>query len=709
MLPIKVNKIILILIAGFSFLTSARCAELPAAGEENHIYFEADNFLYNKQTDTMYLKGNVKIIEKFRPNDLPDRITKAEEFIINPKSGILKSPGAVVVEEKFNAIYGERGYLNRNTGETSLENVSASYGSWRILEAKKAEITDTKHIYKGVKLTNCQLEDHHYHIKFSKTSIIPKKRIFGYNGILFIKKIPIFYFPFIYRSLGTDKRYITYLDFGYDERSGTQIKSTTVYKFNEIFRSKFYLDYFTKLTWGTGLGFQANKPGKIDFNIDGYRIKEPGSSLDRWGLTGGYNFNIKDTLAKSGSGYNLYSQSRFRLVSDPLFNNDFFRSNPYAVSPDNNADISVVHQTKKTITRISYIKNQTRLDDETFIDTSESRPKFDFSMVPFKIFKLPFLNTFGSSFESTKIPEIGYYKKTARARYGINKTIPVTRGLSVLPSVFYDQEIIFSPKNDEGTGYKENQWIGRWGTGFNVRKYFKSVTVDVAHSYIKRLRTNKITPDTTANDYGTEQNLITISNFIRPNRKVYVRLNTGFDLRDERDKYKDFSTRTEPIFFDFYYTPKKNIKIALQNRYKPKTGNQAFVMQSTLGDEEKTHWNLGFANYKTNPSDYFLNTNLVWKPYGKSWYIDIGFGAKAHITAKSTARDVVLYSKRFMLYKAFHDFYTTLTFRVRPGVKSAMFNVGLRFEEPTKRIPSERERERFKTEWEKEDKNPQGL
>lgn len=700
MRPVKINKIALSFFSLIIITRLTNAGELPSAGSETHIYFEADNFYYDKPADTMRLEGNVVVIEKNRPEGAIDRIMRAEEFIIHPEQGILKSEGAVVVEEGLNAIYGENVYFDRNKDETTLRYASASYGDWRIIEAKKALMRKKKHIYKKVKITNCHLEKPHYYIRFSKASIIPKERIFAYNGILYIKKIPVFYFPLLYRSLGTAKRYITYLDLGYDKRSGGEIKTTTVYRFNEYILGKLYLDYFTNLTFGSGLGFEAKSPNAIDLDIDGYRIKEPSSSVDRWGLTGGYNLNIKDSLSKSGSGYNLYSQSHFRLVSDPFFNNDFFRSNPYAVSPDKNIHISIVHQTKKTTSRISYIKNQTRLgDNDFFTDTLESQPKFDLSVVPFKISKIPFLNYFSGSFENTKTPEIGYFKKTARAKYEINKIIPVRKGVSILPSVFYDQEVILNPEKEDGTIANTEQWIGRWGTKLNLRTRIKSLTTDLTHSYTRRLTPNKLKADGNASDYGIDTHLFSVNNFIRPSRKIYLRLNTGFDIKDERGVYKDFSSRMQPVFFDLYYKPTKKFAFLLQDQYKPGSGNQSFVMQTTLGQDERTHFDFGLSNYKANPADYILNTGFIWKPQNKSWYIDIGFGLNAHINSDSDFKDVVLYSKRLMIYKEFHDFFATVTLRLRPGVQSVVFNLGLKFKEPKERVRSEREKERFKTEW----------
>jgi LPS-assembly protein len=690
-----------------SLSAGIKSARLPSAGDTNYLEYEADNFEYDKAEDTMILKGNVKITERNRPDNLPVRTMRAEEFIIHPSKGILKSPGAMVMEEGLNAIYGEQGVFNQNTNQTLLKSASANYASWRILKAKEVITKDEKHIYKKVTVTSCNKEKPHYRFRFSRLSVIPKKRIFGYNGILYAGKIPVFYLPFMYQSLGTEHKYVTYLDLGYDERSGTQIKTTTVYRFNENVLGKAYFDYFTRLAFGAGLGFEVKNTEKLNMDLDTYRIKESGSSLDRWGITGGYNYIFKDTLAEGGS--RIYSQSQFRLVSDPSFNNDFFRSNPYAVSPDNNADVSVVYQNRKINARAGYVRKQTRLGDNNFFTTtSESRPVFDFNLTPFKILNSPFLNNFNTHFESTKTTATGYFKKTARAKYSINKTIPVTRGVSFLPQMFYDQEVIFHPRNTDGTAMP-NQWIGRWGSDLNMRVSHGLGSLDVSHGYTRRLKPNKLLPDSGAEDHGVEQNIVNVSNFIRPNRKVYMRFNTGFDMRDRRNAEQHFSSRLEPVFVDIAYLPSKDFGLFLQNQYKTGEGNQSVVLQGVWGQEEKTHLSLGFANYKTNPSDYLINGIFLWKPEGRSWYVEFGLGIKAHLSEKSTFKDLTVFSKRFTLYKAIHDFFTTWTVHLRPGVKSISFGLGLRFEEPTRRIKSEREKERFKSDWKEESRIPQGV
>ena len=69
--------------------------------------------------------------------------------------------------------------------------------------------------------------------------------------------------------------------------------------------------------------FRASE--KTNANLSVYRIRESGTEHDRWGMNGGYwhslnRFNESDSVS-------YYSQSSFRLLSDPEFNNDYFRTN----------------------------------------------------------------------------------------------------------------------------------------------------------------------------------------------------------------------------------------------------------------------------------------------------------------------------------------------------------------------------------------------
>ncbi|HUT85245.1 MAG TPA: hypothetical protein VMW66_00240, partial [Elusimicrobiales bacterium] len=386
---------------------------------------------------------------------------------------------------------------------------------------------------------------------------------------------------------------------------------------------------------------------------------------------------------------------------------DFFRSNPYAISPDNNADVSLIYQTRKMTARTSYIKRHTRLDgNDNFTLVSESRPNFDLSAVPFRIFNSPFLNNFYAHFDSTQTPTTGYFEKTARAKYLINKSIPFTKHISFMPSVFYDQEAVFHPRNATTGVSMANQWTGRWGSGLNMRVNHKLGNTDLSHSYMRRLKANKIYPDSQSQDYGIEQHLINMSHFFRPHKQMFARFNTGFDLRDQRNAYQDFSARLQPLSIDIFYAPNNGFSLFMLDSYKTGDGNQSFVMQATLGSETKTHWNIGLSNYKTNPADYLANTSFMWKPLGRTWWLEFGLGVKSHITAKSTFQDVAVFSKRLTLYKEIHDFFTSWTLHLRPGVKSVSFNLGLKFEEPIRRIKSEREKQRFQSEWKEEPISP---
>jgi len=436
--------------------------------------------------------------------------------------------------------------------------------------------------------------------------------------------------------------------------------------------------------------------------VAGYYIRENGTANKRWGLTGGYWWNLHDTLSSGdGDGSIYYSQSQFRLVSDPYFNNDFFRSNPYAVSPDANASVAVVRQTRKTTLRASYIKQETMSGDD-FVKTYEARPRLDYNTAPFQLPKLPVLNTVTAYYESAQTQTTGYYLSQANARWTLDKSFYVS-GFGLAPSLFYDQTVQLSPYEPDYLTRMQNQWIGRLGGSFSVRhNIFWGGTVDLKQTFVRRFSTNTFTRDALADDNGNETNLLSYSNFFRPNLETYFIFSSGYDFRDFRSHTRDFTDRLSPLSFRFAYMPKPELNIFFIDTYSLGDGNQAFAVQADYGEVEGNRMGVGLSNYKTNPSNYIIDHTFSWFPEGRSWAVKAGLGY--NINMHGVKLDTLsLYSKELTLYKAFHDFNTMWNVRFRPGVQSFSFNVNLRFNTVTKRVVSEREAQRFWYPWREQD------
>ncbi|MFH1618490.1 MAG: hypothetical protein ABIG11_01140, partial [bacterium] len=414
--PVSFILLIFLVLHPLSFILAY---DLPSSTGVSHLFFEADSAEYDRSLDRLNLKGNARVTEKEREGGLPGRVMKGEEFHVWPASSMVVSPGKVLVEEDVNAIYGDSGEFNTATRRGRLNGVAAAYSPW-LIQGKSLDLREGKHIYKRAVMTSCDEIEPHFRIKASRLSAIPDKRILAYNAFFYLDKMPVLYLPFFYKSLGKDPAYVTILEPGHDEKNGEYLKSTTMHRFSPSVTGKLFLDYFGRR--GIGTGFEADyddrKSSKANFSV--YRIREYGSSQDRWSMAGGHWIKMAGEIScpTCPAPVQYYSQSQFRLISDTHFNNDFFRANPFAVSPDMNASMAFVRQTPLTISRLSWYRLDIQKPGSNHFQKSfESRPRLDFQTSPMVFKGIPLMHTFSSYFNSVQNGPEDVFHKSAGATW----------------------------------------------------------------------------------------------------------------------------------------------------------------------------------------------------------------------------------------------------------------------------------------------------
>ncbi|MDD2772414.1 MAG: hypothetical protein PHP45_01815 [Elusimicrobiales bacterium] len=685
-------------------LASAACVfarELPPVSGAR-VEYEADTASYDRSSGTFLLDGHVVITERDRPGKLPDRRLRGETFSITPSSGVIVSTGAVLVEEGGSAMFGSRGRFNWHNREGELDSVNATIGSWRIPYARHAEVVGDKNIFTSVTATSCDEPKPDYKFKFSTLTVVPGDYLLGWNALFYLGKIPVFYLPVVYKPLGEDSTFVTYLDMGYDNRSGIFAKTTTVFRRSRPLLAKLYLDYFGKLSWGTGGEIGYNKPDSVRSDLSFYRIHEPGSDQDRWGAAGGWWYKLKDEMTCPGcDGAMYFTQGQLRLVSDPQFNNDFFRSNPYSISNDRNASGALVRQTAFATERISYIRNwQANADKTKFFETLQSRPRFDFQTAPLSG-PLPFLNTFTGYYDSVRTNTTDFYLQTANARWTAQKSIPLARRISLFTSTFYDQTVLISPQSGDG-GYQNNQATGRYGAGANLRRVVFNGYVDLGYSYIRRLKTNTWSVDARAADTGEESNLASLRYYYRPTTAVYFQMSSAYDLHNSPSLKWTADDRLQPILAETGWQMSRSVYMFARDVYKKGQGNQAFVTQMDFGLPLGNSTSLGLSNYASNPDVYMLNQSATWYPKDASWHLDAGLNWAVFTRGSlGNVRTMAVAAKTLTIYKDFHDFHTEVNFQLRPGVKTASIKLNLLFNPTGKRVISPEEDEKFWRPWQK--------
>ncbi|MCX5784915.1 MAG: hypothetical protein NTX59_04435 [Elusimicrobia bacterium] len=667
--------------------------DLPSSTGTHHMDFSADEGQFNEYTRVINLKGNASLKE-ISSEGKTLKIMRAVEMSVNMASRTAVSPGDFVMDDDTGTIYGKSGVFDYGADSGFVTDGRLAYKNF-IFRGSRIEFNERRYLYRKASLTSCDEEPPHYRIRASRIYLVPNRYFLAYNTVFFLGRVPIFYFPVLYRPFGSSGTpFAGNFRPGYDERNGVYVKSTFVYKFNPNLSGRLFLDYFAKKGFGTGGEADYRKPEKNISNLSVYRIRETGSKLDRWGASGGYWHSFNRFSESDPARY--YSQSSFRLLSDPDFNNDFFRNNPFAVSPDKQASLAFTRQSNYTLTRLSISEHYVRSADlKSFIKDSESAPRLDFNTVPFKVGPLPVLNSFTGDFENALDTGTNQYQRRGRGVWTMSKPVPFSKHIILSPSVFYDQSLFIAT-----SAVMADQWIGRYGSNVNLRYDSLWGAFDFKYSYLRRMKVNRLGPDSKAADKGEEIKSISPELFIMPRRDIYFKSQTSYDLRDS--SHSVFSQRLSPLISELYYSPRQGLDIYLEDSYIFGNGNRSFIAQINVGDE-KNYSHSGLANYNSDPSVYILNQTFGFKPRpDSSWRVEGVLRFKTVPAGFIRFSEFIFFEKSLIVYKDFHDFRTKWEVRTRTGAKEFYFLISLKMNDHAAKDDLDADSRKFWHPWRKE-------
>ncbi len=636
---------------------------LPSPTQDDFIYFTADEAIYDKEQGIAELNGNVEIV--LDQNKTQGQISKikAEKIQILTEQQVLITQGPTIIEQDGGTLEVQDIHFDIGSRRLIMKGLQADYGPIRVLEAKDIEVQQDQYLLKKAELTCCSLEKPHYTLYVGKADLIPQDRIIAYNAVLKVGKVPVFYFPFFYRSLNTDRLFTTYLDFDQSGNTGFGFLTSTVYARNN-FRAAANLDYYTKSGIGYGLEVGYLSPQKFRGSMQAYTIYDREKDKQRWGIDGGYWWQMHDSSDslnnKGGAIY--FSQLETRNVSDADFNDDFFRANPYVVSPDKLTRASIVRQTRTSTFRVSYSnREQLNPDDKTYFNAEEVLPKVDWIFNPFV---LPYtggvVNNFSISFNNTKKEDYDFVQYF-QAKWNSARDFKLHKNFTLTPSVFYNQEIILKdPTNND-----EDKFVGRYGGQLNLRSNLITGMLDVGYRYTRRNQEGALTSENPF-DNKEEENLVYIQNYYLPTPNIYFKMGSGYNLQNSQDSW-EAKYRVEPILAEVgYFSQKTGSSIYVQNLYDVHTANQAFVIDAILKNLYGSSAKFGVVNYSTDRDSFLFNTQFTLAPRYITWRADMGIDFEVKDST------VHAYSKHIKVYKDFHD--VSLMLGVRDRNKNLSFS-----------------------------------
>ncbi len=650
------------------FFAGSAAAErpLPPPPDEPHLEFSADHFDYESSSAVIHFKGHVRIAEKY-PEGV--RVStalwtlRADEIWLGTEDRNARTAGSLDLEGGRIKVKGERGEFDFDSRSGFLENPITEHGDWN-LKARRLDVSPNGTLdYRGAYFTGCGFDHAHYYFRSSRVHVVPKKYLLATNTVFYIGKIPIFYTPFLYKSLKKRKWLKARLQPGYDRRNGIFLKSTLATSHTPFLYSKLYLDYYTAQGMGLGGELHGRKEDARGA-LFAYRIKETfGSDEERWAYLGQSYMPLTGALALQG---------RLQVQSDPQFNNAYNRSNSFRVTPELVNDMAFVYRMPKLTTRLSVSRRDQVLGSgRRFIKTKESLPRLDLQSAPLKFWKLPWLNTLTGFADNSYELERDFQQRSVGAEWEGTRSFVLARGVSFSPKLAYGQRYL--SREDALTSFastatKRDVFVGRYRTEGTLRFDTPVGDWDLSHIFQRRQKPDTFQDDAGALDHGIEQNLLFLQDTLRPTRRTLLRIHTGYNFRKFRDRSWGFRRRVEPIVGEVLYTPRHDVTLSVRDDYQLDDGNRSFIFDGEWGDREKDYIAGGVAYNRSTPRTTYLNLNFGIASSTTGWRI--GAGLRSAVSSNGGAgrmNNFRLFEKEFLIARTFHDFFARALVRFRPG------------------------------------------
>jgi len=627
----------------------------------------ADHLDYDRSLDLVHLQGAALVKDS-------TWTIKGDELGLDLRRRLARSPGFVIISDSASAASGASGEFNLADHSGRLDHASAGHGDWRVHAGSMTVDAKRRLHYADADFTSCSYDPKpHFHFHAGSMDVVPGQYLFARNVVFVLGKMPLFYTPFLYKSLNVPQGIIFRVQPGYDHRNGGFLRTTLELQESRTWRSKLFLDYYS--TEGVGLGAEVSHRAGNDSRgiLSGYEIKEAKGGAERWFVSG----DVYQAFASS-----FAAQVRLQAMSDPNFNNNYSRASPFPITSYLLNSDALVYRLPRWTTRLSYARLDNALSDSAFTKATEDLPRLDVQSAQLRIGKLPWLNTLTGFADSNYDSSRGFQQKSLGGSWEATQSYTISRHLKFMPRLRYSET--FYDRDTDTVGITSTTLtdvgVGRYLGAGTLRVRTPMGDTDLTETYSRRLKADSFVDDTAAVDHGVESNLMTVQHAYRPGRAVLVRVNSGYDFRLYRNQALGWRDRVQPIVSEVYYTPRSEFSLILRDDYRLVGGNENLVVNATWGDERKTFLSAGTGYNISNSNRYFINTEAGWLVPG------------SHLRLTGALRSVALsngglgnlhggqlFDKELMVFKEWHDFVGRFGCRFRPGnVKEATVRVDIK-------------------------------
>jgi LPS-assembly protein len=500
----------------------------------------ADNLEYDEHNSQLLAKGNV--IFEWEGKKIFADYAEFDKKTVKARSN-------VKVQESGNTIYSDSVTYNYNEGNGCIEETFGHHSSNVFVHTKSVEIQNKDtYAINGIKLSRCDFDNPHIHIKAKRGKLILNKRLTIYNAIFYIGKIPVFYFPIFTKSLKSDKSFGSDLKFEINPKLADDktlyLNTVISCMLSESLKGKIFADFFKKSGNSQGI--------KIDYiaqDATGSVFANETNNFKKWALTADYFHMINSiwrlqsrawvTNNKNIGNYH-YGENRRNIGESFLPNSLCFYpySHSYTIVTrhgcDTNLNMSVEHKTEAYERynghKVSYIL----LPNIELI--SYSRNIF---MGIIHKFHFRCQNVYGQyqqyeqSCYSDNCETQGnsFYKNGSYLNYKLMRTFKFGNPFTLVPAL----KIELAPSNISNFREKKLGGLFRYSGSLNTRFRVKDwMDWNINYSLKAVTKENSLCIETSSNDYGIEKNSISFNNSMYFGNQTMVQSSFSYNLQQHR-------------------------------------------------------------------------------------------------------------------------------------------------------------------------------
>ncbi len=649
------KNVVFVFFLVMGFISNARAATSSLGA----VHLQADRIEYLRDQGLVVAKGRVHITE--------DQTTLfADNIRYDITAQEIEAKGNVIFQQGPQEIDAQEMTFNTGTQEGRASDAKTLVPPW-ICTGAQIDIKDKKIIVKDARATTCDyaLDYTHYHLQAGTLTFYQDNYMTAENLVLYIGKVPVFYFPFF--AISTKQTQLPFsISVGSTSYLGNYALVSTSYLFSPVNYGALYADYFSNRGVGLGLRHEIALNNYSTLSLYGYRIQEQDTGNVRW------ESRIRGLWAFSSS---FQGRVEADIPGDGLFSQDYAaaRRDPSLVSTQREYDISGTY-THDPFTLGFLIRHQELAAPATvgleqhFIESLDTLPQLNLSVFPQSLLGSSWLKyDVALNADRTWTPSNNYYVTHVSGELGISQTIPFFQTQSFYSRVAFDDA--YQNLSDVGTidagetrSYSVNSiYTSRWSEFFDT---------SFNHTFAQKL-TNRQPTDPPA---GVTANLLTgMAEFTAGS---FFRADTTTSL-DFAAEVPDLASRFSYLRQEIYLTPANTLDFYTIADYSMKADALKDLSTHLSVSSPRNFWQfvIGASVVDPNVSNAGYTITEEPKSFSMSGEVDIALFTNYRMSILETydMTNARMQTRNISIYRDLHDWEAQLSYSQNEGQPDAVF------------------------------------